>query len=111
MTSLAEREVRRILKTIVVLGKNSAEFEDEDIPDVIFVEDDEPIQKKTKSFKGLFGKKTKTARTSEIVAEAACTPEDLSKDMSVMSDPVLCSTVFPTRRANNLNFQTPNLFN
>ena len=111
VTSLAGREARRILKTIVELGKNSAKYEDEDLPDVTFVEDDEPIQKKTKSFKGLFGKRSKTARTSEIVAEAACTPEDLSEDMSVMSDPVLCSTVLPTTRTNNLNFQTPNLFN
>ena len=98
------------MKIIVELGKNSSEFEDEDLPDVTLVEEDEPVQKKTKSFKGLFVKKTKTNRTSEIVAEAGFTPEYFSEDLSLLSNPVLCSTVLSTTRTNNLNFQTPNLF-
>ena len=55
-------------------------------------------------------KKTKTNRTSEIVAEAGFTPEYFSEDLSLLSNPVLCSTVLSTTRTNNLNFQTPNLF-
>ena len=39
------------------LGKNSPEFEDEDLPDITVVEDEEeePAPKKQKSFRGLFG--------------------------------------------------------
>ena len=50
------REVRRILKKIVELGKNIPEFEDEDLPDITVVEDEEeePAPKKQKSFRGLF---------------------------------------------------------
>ena len=37
----AGREVRRILKKIVELGKNSPEFKEEDLPDITVVEDEE----------------------------------------------------------------------
>ena len=64
----AGREVRRILKKIVELGKNCSQFEGEEFPDITIVEDeeeDEPAQQKPKSFRGLFGKKA-TKRGSVI---------------------------------------------
>ena len=104
----AGREVRRILKKIVELGKNSPEFEDEDLPDITFVEDEEeePALKKPKSFRGLFGKKTKDAnkRASVVMAQGGEKPSDISDMITILSsNPVLTSTALPAQLASLLD--------
>ena len=106
---LAGRKVRRILKRIVSLGMDKTGIDNNQLPDItLVVEDNEEPAMKKRKFEDLFGKLRK--QDSLILAEPGSTGRVIGEVDSIITAPNVFSTAMPEELSLLLkNIQEENL--